>query len=106
MPGIKKPKYYINYKFFAGDEHSGESVVSGTIIEANNDIDAVHEITKRVTKERDGEMTAIFTVQNVSGLFDLLSDSIDTEHNSDDFTSTQKFNICFNLAHYLYGKKI
>ena len=105
MPEIKKPKYYISYKFFSGDEFSGESVVSGTIVEAESDKDAIHKVTKRVLKGRNGEMTQIFVVQNITGLFDLLSDSIDTEHNSDDFTYTQKFNICFNLAHYLYRNK-
>lgn len=99
------PKYYVYYKFFSGDEFSGESVTSGTVVEAESDKEAIQKLTTRVVKERKGEITQIYNVQNVTGLFQVISDSIDSEHNADDFTGTQKFNIGFNIAHFLYGNK-
>ena len=112
MQPPKQPKYYISYTFFKGDEHTGESVSSGHVVEAESDKQALQKLTKYVVSEREGEITRIHNVQNVSGLFDLVNDAIEVEEQihgqegqkESEMSDFQKYNVAFAVAHWLYGK--
>lgn len=107
------PKYYINYTFFKGDEHTGESTRSGHILEAESDKEALSKLTQYVVKERGGELTKVHIVQNVTGLLELVADAIQVEsdlhgadgQNSGEFSDYQKHNVGFAIAHWLYCRK-
>lgn len=104
--------YYISYTFFKGDEHTGESTKSGHIIKAESDKEAVAKLTKYVSGERDGEITSIHNVENVTGLLNLIADAIQVEtdmhgddgNQTDGLTDFQKHNVGFAVAHWLYRK--
>ncbi len=104
------PIYYIYYSYFVGNEHTGETVFSGHVTEAESDQQAISQLTKHVVEDKDGEIKRIHELRNVSGLFKLIADSIDLECSLSEgemcnFTDAQKHNIGFYVSHYLYGKR-
>jgi len=99
MQSITPPKYYIHYKMFTGDEHTRESVTSGYITEAESDKEAREKLYEHVKKEKNGEVTRIFTCKRVDGDFRLIYDALQVE--AKELNASQKYNIAWLVIHGL-----
>lgn len=96
------PQYYINYQMFTGDEYTGESTRSGHILGAENDQDAIESLRRYVSEQRNGEVTRINKIKNVTGDLRLITDAISTEVKG--LTETQKYNMAWLVIHGLNSK--
>lgn len=98
-------KYYFNYRVFIGDEYDGESVISGSIEQGENDVDAERKLRKRIGEEKHGDITAVYCVKLVTKEMDTIYDAL-FECIGGELTSAQCFNTAFSIIHNRYKKHV